>query len=317
MQKKVLFIDSTHVVLEKELIELGYVCEYFPDYNRQDFINCINEYFGVVVRSKIKLDKEILEKAKCLKFIGRPGSGIENIDVEFAESKGIKCFNSPEGNRLAVGEHALGMLLSLFNKLCKTNHEVRNGIWNREENRGVELNGKTIGIIGYGNTGSAFAQNLKGFDVELIAYDKYKNGFSNSFVKEVSLNEIFKHSDVLSIHIPLTAETNYMINNEFLNKFSKQFYFINTSRGSIVNTAELVENMKTNKVLGVALDVLEYEKFSFEMIKSESILPAYDYLIKSEKSILSSHVAGWTHESNYKIAKVIADKIRNEFHKKL
>ncbi|MCF8296087.1 MAG: hydroxyacid dehydrogenase [Saprospiraceae bacterium] len=315
MHKKVLFIDTTHTVLEKELSEMGYTCEYFPEYKRQEFINCIHEYFGVIVRSKIRLDKEILEKAENLKFIGRPGSGLENIDVKFAESKGIKCVNSPEGNRLAVGEHALGMLLSLFNNICKSNQEVRIGKWDRVGNRGIELNGKTVGIIGYGNTGSAFAQNLKGFDVNIIAYDKYKSGFSNEFVKEVSLNEIFEFSDILSLHIPLTDETHYLINDKFINQFIKQIFFINTSRGPIVNTTELVKNLKSGKVLGAALDVLEYEKLSFEMIELNSIPDVFKYLINSENVLLSPHIAGSTHDSNYKIAKVIADKVRQEFHK--
>lgn len=315
MQKKVLFIDTTHPILEKELSEMGYICEHFPEYKRQDFINCINEYFGVIIRGKIKLDNEILEKAENLKFIGRPGSGLENIDVKFAESKGIKCFNSPEGNRLAVGEHAIGMLLSLLNNMSKANREVRNGIWDRDGNRGIELNGKTVGIIGYGNTGSAFAQNLKGFNVDVIAYDKYKSAFSNDFVREAGLNEIFEFSDILSLHIPLTEETHYLINDKFIKQFSKQIYLINTSRGPIVNTSELVKNIESGKILGAALDVLEYEKLSFEMIENTSIPEAFNYLINSDKVILTPHIAGWTNESNFKIAKVIADKIRMEFHK--
>jgi D-3-phosphoglycerate dehydrogenase len=255
------------------------------------------------------MDKEMLDKAKMLKFIGRVGAGMESIDLEYAASKGIVCLNSPEGNRDAVGEHAIGMLLCLFNKLKQADLQMRKGIRDREGNRGIEIKGKTIGIIGYGNMGSSFAQRLIGFDCNVIAYDKYKSGFGNEFVKEVSLNEIFNDTDILSFHVPLTDETNYMLDEAFINQFAKDFYLINTARGQVVNTEALVLGMKAGKIKGCCLDVIEYEKFSFEEINATQLPDAYQYLIKAENVLLSPHVAGWTIESKYKLAKVLAEKI--------
>jgi D-3-phosphoglycerate dehydrogenase len=237
------------------------------------------------------------------------GAGMENIDVAYAEKNGIACVNSPEGNRDAVAEHALGMLLALFNNLIKANTEVRNGKWLREENRGLELCGKTVGIIGYGNMGAAFAQRLQGFGVKVLAYDKYKTNFGNDFVKESSLQEIFEQADILSLHTPLTDETNYLINNAFIKQFKKNIYIINTARGKCLNTADLVANLESGKVLGACLDVLEYEAVSFEGIDAKEMPQPMQYLMKSDKVILTPHIAGWTKESNIKLAEFLAQKI--------
>lgn len=311
--KKVLFIDTVHPVLLEDLEKYGFQCDYFTDLNRDDYERIIDEYFGIIIRGKIKLDKSILSKATKLKFIGRVGAGMENIDLNFADSVGVKCLNAPEGNRDAVGEHTLGMLLMLMNNLRKADREVRQGVWIRAGNRGVEIKGKTIGIIGYGNMGSAFARRLRGFDARIIAYDKYKSGFGDDFVEEVAPETILDKTDILSLHVPLTQETEFMVNNDYLKKFRKNIYLINTSRGKVVKTTDLVENMKTGKVLGAALDVLEYEKLSFEDIDSRYLPDDFKYLIRSENVVLTPHIAGWTHESNYKMAKVISEKIRREF----
>jgi D-3-phosphoglycerate dehydrogenase len=310
---KVLFIDSTQPVLKERLDAAGFVCDYLPHLAIEKLIDRIDRYEGIIIRSRIKLDKNLLDKAKKLRFIGRVGAGMENIDVKYAESKGIKCYNSPEGNRDAVGEHALGMLLALFNKLCIANSEVRKGVWQREANRGLEIKGKTIGIIGYGNMGSAFAQRLSGFEANVLAYDKYKNNFGNKFVKEVGLKDIFAESDILSLHVPLTEETGYMVNAGFIEKFKKPFYLINTARGKIVNTSDLVAALKNNKVLGAALDVLEYEQSSFENIHQSGTNPDFEFLTHSERVILSPHIAGWTQESNIKLATFLTEKIIKDF----
>ncbi len=308
---KILFIDSAHPVLKDELTKLGFKCDYFPGYTRNDYENCIKDYLGIIIRSKIKIDKVMLDKAITLKFIGRVGSGMENIDIEYAKSKGIICLNSPEGNRDAVGEHALGMLLSLINNICKANYEVRNGIWEREGNRGLEIKGKTIGIIGYGNMGSSFAKKLKGFEARVIAYDKYKQGFTDENVQEVSLETLFEETDILSLHIPLTEETTYMIEDEFINKFRKNIYLINTSRGTVIKTDDLVKNLKNKKILGAALDVLEYEDTTFEKLETGNWKQeAFRYLTKAENVILTPHIAGWTEESKYKLSMVLVDKIK-------
>jgi D-3-phosphoglycerate dehydrogenase len=239
---------------------------------------------------------------------------MESIDATYAEHRGITCINSPEGNRDAVGEHAIGMLLMLFNNLNKADHEVRNGRWNREENRGIELQGKTIGIIGYGNTGSAFAKKLKGFDVNILAYDKYKKGFGTKEIEQAGLSDIFENADILSLHIPLNAETEYMVNDSFLKSFRKNIYVINTARGRCLKTDDLVKNMKEGKVLGACLDVNEYEDSSFEKFEIRNSKfekgDTWQYLINSERVVLSPHIAGWTVESNEKIARVLFEKIK-------
>jgi D-3-phosphoglycerate dehydrogenase / 2-oxoglutarate reductase len=309
---KVLFIDSVHPLIREKLTVHGFHCDYFQDYLKQDFEKIINQYFGIIIRSKIKIDKDFLDKATGLRFIGRVGSGMENIDMPCAVSKGITCLNSPEGNRDAVGEHALGMILSLINHMNRADRQVREGKWMREGNRGMEIKGKTIGIIGYGNMGSAFAQRLKGFEANVISYDKYKNSYSDGNTIETSLDVIFETTDILSLHIPLTEETHYMANSEFLHKFRKEILLVNTSRGTVINTKDLVACLKSGKVIGAALDVLEYEDSSFESLSGNR--PGdLEYLLNADNVLLTPHIAGWTAESNYKLAKVLVDKIRDAF----
>jgi D-3-phosphoglycerate dehydrogenase / 2-oxoglutarate reductase len=307
---KIIFLDTTHRRLPEMLINAGFECHNSFDSDIKTISEMIGHYQGIIIRSRIKIDKTLLDKATKLRFIGRVGAGLENIDTEYAEKKGIVCINSPEGNRDAVGEHALGMLLCLFNNITKANNEVREGKWLREENRGMEIKGKTVGIIGYGNMGSAFAERLKGFGVNVIAYDKYKFNYSDDFVIEKSLPDLFEQTDILSLHVPLTEETKYMVNNDFLTKFKKDIYLINTARGKVVHTDDLVLNMKKGKVLGAALDVLEYEKSSLESLNYETEIPeSLKYLMESKQTILTPHIAGWTKESNIKLSAVLAEKI--------
>jgi len=309
----ILFIDSVHPLLQKELEAKGFKCHLQYEWDREKIAEELHKFDGVVIRSRIKLDKELIDKGTHLKFIARAGAGMENIDVWYAESKEIKCLSSAEGNRDAVGEHALGMLLCLLNNICRADKEVRNGVWIREGNRGTELQGKTVGIIGYGNMGSAFAQRLQGFDVTVLAYDKYKKNYSNEFVRETELEELFKKADVVSLHLPLTEETKFMVNRSFLEKFKKNIYLINTSRGKVVQTDDLVDCMKTGKVIGACLDVLEYEHLSFENIDKSALPPSFQYLAESDRVVLTPHIAGWTHESNEKISFTLARKILELF----
>jgi len=311
MNMQVLFIDTAHDILKQRLEKMGFECHFFPDYNYQDYLKCISEYDGLIIRSKIKLDKQILQKADKLKFIGRVGAGMENIDLTYAKSKGIVCINSPEGNRDAVAEHAVGMILALRNHLIRVNTEVRQGIWLRAENRGFEMKGKTLAIIGYGYMGKAFAQRLSGFQMNVIAYDKYLKNFSDQFVKEVKLDEVYEKADIISFHVPLTTETRFMFNESWISKMKKPFYLINTARGPVVNTQDLLNAMEGNKVLGAALDVLEFEGTSFENLNQSHLSLTYTQLLKSDKVILSPHIAGWTIESHIKLSSVIADKIED------
>lgn len=306
---KILFIDSNHPSLHETLEKAGHQCDLNYHWTKEEIENHIHLYDGIVIRSKIKITKEIIDKASRLKFIARAGAGMENIDVTYAESKGIRCLHGPEGNRDAVAEQAIAMLLALFNNLFRANKEVREGKWIRERNRGVELMGKTVGIIGYGNMGNAFAERLTGFGVKILAYDKYKKNYGDNFIIETTMEELFEQADVLSLHVPLTAETHYLVNDEFINRFKKNIYIINTSRGKCLNTSDLVKNMKTGKVSGACLDVLEYEMASFEALDTKEFPEAFQYLIRSNDVVLSPHIAGWTHESNEKIAKVLAQKI--------
>ncbi len=270
-------------------------------------------YDGIIIRSRFSIDKAFLEKATNLKFIGRVGAGLENIDCEFASSKNIHLIAAPEGNRNAVGEHTLGMLLSLFNKLNKANSEVKNGIWQREENRGIELDGKTVGIIGYGNMGKSFAKKLRGFDVEVICYD-IKPNVGDENCRQVSLAELQEKATVVSLHTPQTVDTKKMICESFINSFQHNFWLLNTARGSAVITADLVKALKSGKIFGAGLDVLEYEKASFENFFSDENFPeAFQYLIHAENVVLTPHIAGWTLESHEKLAQTIVDKIKKIF----
>lgn len=306
---QVLFIDTAHPILQERLQDLNYICHSFPHYTYNDYCNCIADYDGIIIRSKIKLDKNILQKAKKLKFIGRVGAGLENIDLNYAQSQGIACLNSPEGNRDAVAEHALGMILALRNHLVRVNQEVRKGIWLRAENRGFEMKGKTIALIGYGNMGKAFAQRLSGFEMKVIAYDKYLKDYSDKYAQEASMEEVYKSADIVSFHVPLTTETKYLFNQSWIDQMQKPFYLINTARGPVVQTSDLLNAIDEAKVLGAALDVLEFEGLSFEKINAQELNPAYQRLIASEKVLLSPHIAGWTVESHLKLSSVIADKI--------
>lgn len=311
--KKILFLDIVHPILEERLTALGYLCDEDIASSKEEIEIKITNYFGVVIRSRFTIDQSFLNKAAGLKFIARSGAGLENIDVAYAKQKGIKVFNSPEGNRAAVGEHALGMLLMLFNQLKKGDNEVREGLWDREGNRGLEIAGKTVGIIGYGSMGSAFAQKLLGFDCKVIAYDKYKNNFGNNHIEQVDLKTIFQETDILSIHLPFSEETYHYVREEFFSKFKKPIYLINTARGNNVCVADLVSGLKSNAVLGACLDVLEYETKSFETIDSEELPEDFKYLAQSSQVILSPHVAGWTQESYVKLSSFLADKIEKEF----
>ncbi len=310
-KRKVLFIDSVHPILARELEKSGYQCDHFPEFGRDELIGIIDEYTGVIIRSKIRLDREFLEHADNLRFIGRAGSGMENIDIEYAAGRGIVCLNAPEGNRDAVGEQAIGMILSLFNHLKKADAEVREGRWLREENRGSEISGKTIGIIGYGNTGSAFAKKLCGFDVEVLAYDKYKRNYGDAYISECDMQTLFDHCDLVSLHVPLTDETRYMVDEDFISRFKKDFYLVNTSRGKVVRTSDLVRALQSGKILGACLDVLEYEGLSYEQLQTDVLAEDFRLLASMDNVILSPHVAGWTHESHYKIATTLLDKIRH------
>ncbi|MFL5765223.1 MAG: 2-hydroxyacid dehydrogenase [Bacteroidia bacterium] len=308
-QMKILFIDSNHSSLHELLEKAGHTCDLNYAWTKEEIEKNIHLYDGIVIRSRIKITKELIDKATKLKFIARAGAGMENIDVAYAESKGIHCIHGPEGNRDAVAEQALGMLLGLFNNLFRANAEVREGKWIREGNRGVELMGKTVGIIGYGNMGSAFAERLKGFGVKLLAYDKYKKNFGNELVKECELKDLFENADVVSLHVPLTDETKYMIDDAFIGSFRKDIYIINTARGKCLDTGALVKNLGTGKVKGACLDVLEYEMTSFEGLDIKQLPEAFQDLAKSDKVVLSPHIAGWTQESNEKIAKALVEKI--------
>lgn len=311
MQKKILFLDSNHPVMLDMLRANGFVCD--EDYisPKADVLKKIHSYHGVIIRSRFKLDSQFLDAATSLQCIGRAGAGMENIDVAYAESKGIRCVHAPEGNRIAVAEHALGMILSLMNNFRRADNEVRGGIWKREENRGTELTGKTVGIIGYGNMGSAFAKVLRGFDVKILAYDKYKSAFGDEYVTESSPEEIFRSADVLSLHVPLTEETRGMVNAAYLASFAKPVWLINTSRGPVVNTEALVHAINSGKVIAAGLDVLEYESTSFENLSAEELPEPFQQLRKSDRVILSPHVAGWTFESHRKIGEVLATKVIN------
>lgn len=307
---KILHLDSNHPTLWEQLQVAGFE-------NHEDFTSSkseieakIQDYHGIVIRSRFKIDQTFLDKATNLQFIARVGAGLESIDCEYALSKNIQLIAAPEGNRNAVAEHSLGMILSLFNNLNQANNEIKSGQWNRESNRGHELEGKTVGIIGYGNMGKSFAKKLRGFDVEVLCYDIQENvGDSNA--KQVSLTELQQKTDVLSLHIPWTPQTDKMINTDFINPFANSFWIINTSRGKNIVTADLVEAMRSGKILGACLDVFEYEKLSFETLFQDKNTPeAFQYLLHAKNVILSPHIAGWTFESHERLAQVIVDKIK-------
>ncbi|MCK0192235.1 2-hydroxyacid dehydrogenase [Arenibacter sp. F20364] len=310
---KVLHLDVNHPLIIEQFNALGFQNDEDYTSSKEQIEKKIDQYDGIIIRSRFTLDEAFLDKASNLKFIGRLGAGLENIDTQHAKRLGIFLAAAPEGNRNAVGEHTLGMLLSLFNKLNKADKEVRNGQWDREGNRGLELDGRTVGIIGYGNMGKAFAKKLKGFDVEVICYD-IVGGVDDENARQVGIMELKQKAEILSLHVPQTGATINMINSEFLEDFKNPIWLINTARGKCVVTEDLVAAMKEGKVLGAGLDVLEYEKKSFEDMFSEPKLPeAFTYLINAENVLLTPHVAGWTVESKIKLAQTVVDKIREKF----
>jgi len=303
---KFLLLDKNHPLITKQLSEKGFVLEEDFSSSYEQVIEKIHLYEGIIIRSRIPLDAHFLEKAKNLKFIARVGAGMENIDIAKAQKLGIKLINSPEGNKDAVAEHVIGALLVLMNRLFISSNEVKKGIWLREENRGEEILGKTFGIIGYGNMGKAVAKRLSGFGCKTIFYD-IKPNLSDEFATQVSLQELQENADILSLHTPLTEDTLYMIDEEFISKMKKNFYFINTARGKNLKTSALVNALKSGKIKGACLDVLEYEKTSFENLETKN--EDLEYLLNSEKAIITPHIAGWTHESKIKLAQVIVNKI--------
>lgn len=309
--KRVAFIDEVHPYLKQQLLARDILCDDLTKSDPQTILSRINKYDGIVIRSRFPVDKQFLDKASQLKFIARSGAGMENIDIDYARSKEIILFNSPEGNRTAVAEHAIGMLLSLFNHLKRSDIEVRNGIWNREGNRGIELEGKTLGIIGYGNMGSAFAARLKCFGVKVLAYDKYKKDYGNDAVIETGWEQIYKEADIVSLHVPLAEDTIFLMNKMRFNRFKKPIFLINTARGKNVKISDLLSAIDQGKVLGACLDVLEYESTSFENMEADK--SDYKALMNSDKVLLSPHVAGWTNESYFKLSWFLYQKIDDYF----
>jgi D-3-phosphoglycerate dehydrogenase len=304
MSKKILIVDDLHPAFKESAAALGYLVDDRPQISREETLKAIADFDGIAVRTKFRIDKELFDAAPNLKFVARAGAGLDNIDIAIAKERGIALLAANEGNMDAVGEHAVGLLLSLMNNFRKADIEIRNGRWDREGNRGYELKGKTVGIIGYGFMGQSFARKLAGFGVNVIAYDKYKTNFSDQSAREASMEEIVKHSDVLSLHIPLTNETRQMVNHEYLFHFKKPIFFINTARGEIVDTQAVLDHIASGKILGAGLDVLEKEKFP---ILTEQ--PWYEHLKNSQKVILTPHVAGWTFDSYRKISEVLAEKL--------
>jgi D-3-phosphoglycerate dehydrogenase len=302
--RNILIVDDIHPIFIEQAEALGYRCNYQPSIKPEQAFEIIDRYEGLVIRSKFLVDRKMIDMSKNLHFICRAGAGMDNIDERYAGEKGIILINAPEGNRDAVGEHAIGLLLNLMNNINSSDSEIREGIWKREANRGYELKGKTVGVIGYGFMGKSFARKLSGFAVNVIAYDKYKTDFSDQYASQVSMEEIVKHADVVSFHIPLTAETNGLVNDEYLFHFKKPIFLLNTSRGKVVRTQAVLNAIKQGRILGAGLDVLEVEKFPALAEQAW-----FEELRLSNKVILTPHVAGWTFDSYRRISEVMADKL--------
>lgn len=310
---KVLFIDSTHESILTNFKNAGWKVGLHYKTSREELLGLVHTYDGIIIRSRFKLDETFLRNAKKLKFIGRPGAGLENIDLAYCKKHEIKVFRSPEGNRDAVAEHTLGMILMMLNNLKIADQEVRQGVWKRTENRGHELMGKTFGIIGYGYMGRAVAQRLKGFGLNVIAYDKYLNKYSDENANEVTLEELKEKSDFISLHLPQADETMNYVNEKFINSCAKPFYLINTARGKSVDTKAMLNGIDSGKIIGACLDVLEFESSSFET--SAVANPVFQELIKSDKVLLSPHIGGWTYESDFKMGEFLSKKILKHFNK--
>ena len=308
---KILHLDENHEVLRNGLSELGFQNIFDFKSSKKEIEKKISEYHGVVIRSRITIDKDLINRAENLKFIARVGSGTENIDCDYAKIKGIEILSAGEGNANAVGEHCLSLILSLFNNIIKSNNEIIDNVWLREDNRGIELDGKTIGIIGYGKTGKSFAKKLSGFNVEILSNDIVKNK-GDKYSRQVSLDLIKSNCDVISLHTDLNKSSRYLINKSFIDDCEKSFFLINTSRGQCVKNSDLVDGIKSGKILGACLDVIENESSSFENLKDDGNL---DFLKKSEKVILTPHIAGWTLESKIKLSETILEKIKYMFNK--
>lgn len=310
MSKKCLIIDDMHESIVPLLAEIGFEATYAPLSSREEILATIGDYEGVLVRSKTNIDKEFIDHAQKLEFIGRAGAGLDKIDVDYVEARDIEILNAPEGNRDALAEHAVGLLLSLLNKLNTADQQVRNWVWDREGNRGVELSDKTVGIIGYGYMGQAFVQRLRAFDCRVLVYDKFKKGFGTKKVEEVSLEKLFSKTDILSLHVPLTSETKNWINKDFIQQFRKEIHILNTARGEILPLKDLLELLDSGKVLGAALDVLEKEKF--EKLTTEE-RARFEDLFSRKNVVLSPHVAGWTFASYKRINEVLVSKIAQHY----